>query len=75
METNNRRMGWQGKQFAAETGDPMGQQQCTKSEASLLCRSRLQLALVRGLARQLERGFPLPQSQPARVNFKYVFSF
>ena len=38
---------------------------CSKLEASLLCRSRLQLALIRGLARQLERGFPLPQPQPA----------
>ena len=32
---------------------------CSKRKASFLCRSRLQLALVRGLARQLERGFPL----------------
>ena len=48
---------------------------CTKSKASLLCRSQLQLALVRGLARQLERGFPLPQPQPATVEFEDLYSF
>ena len=48
---------------------------CSKREAALLCRSRLQLALVRGLARQLERGFPLPQPQPAHAAFEDVYSF
>ena len=48
---------------------------CTKSEASLICRSRLQLALVRGLARQLKRGFPLPQPQPAAAEFEDLYSF
>ena len=48
---------------------------CSKSEASLLCRSRLQLALLRGMARQLERGFPLPQPQPATVEFEDLYSF
>ena len=43
---------------------------CSKREAAFLCRSRLQLALVRGLARQLERGFPLPQPQPASAAFE-----
>ena len=33
---------------------------CSKSEAAATCRARLALALVRGLSRQLERGFPLP---------------
>ena len=32
----------------------------SKSEASSLCRSRLLLALLRGMARQLVRGFPRP---------------
>ena len=32
----------------------------SKSEASLLCRTRLLLALLRGMARQLERSFPRP---------------
>ena len=48
---------------------------CTKSEASLLCRSRLQLALVRGLARQLERGFPIPEPQPAALEHEDLYSF
>ena len=46
---------------------------CTKREAAVLCRSRLQLALVRGLGRQLERGFPLPQPQPAASEDIYSF--
>ena len=48
---------------------------CTKHEAASLCRSRLELALVRGLARQLERGFPLPQPQPAADEFVDLYSF
>ena len=47
---------------------------CSKSDASIICRSRLQLALVRGLARQLERGFPLPQPQPAEEQFEDLYS-
>ena len=43
---------------------------CSKREASLVCRSRLQLALVRGLARQLEWGFLLPQPQSAADEFE-----
>ena len=31
---------------------------CSNREASLLCRTRIELALIRGQARQLERGFP-----------------
>ena len=47
---------------------------CSKSDASIICRSRLQLALVRGLARQLERGFPLPQPQPAKEQYEDLYS-
>ena len=50
-------------------------QGCSKPEAALLCRSRLQLALVRGMARQLERGFPLPQPQPASAALEELYSF
>ena len=32
---------------------------CNKNEAAVMCRTRLTLALVRGLSHQLERGFPL----------------
>ena len=36
-----------------------------KREASLLCRTRIELALIRSQARQPERGFPSPESQSA----------
>ena len=47
---------------------------CAKGEAALLCRSRLQLALLRGLARQLERGFRLPEPQPVSEEYVDLFS-
>ena len=47
----------------------------TKHEAASLCRSRLELALVRGLARQLKRGFPLPLPQPTAEEFVDLYSF
>ena len=47
---------------------------CAKGEAALLCRSRLQLALLRGLARQLERGFRLPKPQPVSEEYVDFFS-
>ena len=47
---------------------------CAKGEAALLCRSRLQLALLRGLARQLERGFRLPKPQPVSEEYVDLFS-
>ena len=31
---------------------------CTLKEAGIVCRTKLQLSLLRSLARQLERGFP-----------------
>ena len=48
---------------------------CSKREASLLCRTRLELALIRGQARQLERGFPLPRVQEAMVDFEDPCAF
>ena len=48
---------------------------CSKGEASLLCRTRLELALIRGQARQLERGFPLPRAQEAMVDFEDPCAF
>ena len=48
---------------------------CSKSEASLSCRTRLELALIRGQARQLERGFPLPRAQEAMVDFEDPCAF
>ena len=47
---------------------------CTKGEAALLCSSRLRLALLRGQARQLERGFPLPQPQSVAEECVDLFS-
>ena len=86
-----RRNGWTFSPFAMETIGVWGGKarhvlqklatawanlnSCTKHEAASLCRSRLELALVRGLARQLERGFPLPQPQPAADEFVDLYSF
>ena len=86
-----RRNGWSFSPFAMETIGVWGGKArhllqklvtawanlhgCTKCEAASICRSRLELALVRGLARQLERGFPLPQPQPAAEEFVELYSF
>ena len=48
---------------------------CSKREAALLCRTRIELALIRGQARQLERGFPLPVSETASDDFNELFTF
>ena len=45
------------------------------SDAAIACRTRLALALVRGLARQLERGFPDSFSSAALDDFEDVLSF
>ena len=81
-----RRNGWSFSPFAMETIGVCGGKAnsllqklvnlwannngCSKSAAPLLCRSRLQLALLRGMARQLERGFPLPQPLRTCTRFK-----
>ena len=43
---------------------------CSKREASLLCRTRIELVLIRGQARQLERGFPVLESPVATDLFQ-----
>ena len=48
---------------------------CSMSDAALSCRARLALAVVRGLARQLERGFPARVSDHAVEDFEDVLSF
>ena len=45
------------------------------SDAALSCRGRLALAVVRGLARQLERGFPTLVSSHADEDYEDVLSF
>ena len=48
---------------------------CSKREASLLCRTRIELALIRGQARQLERGFPLVESPTVADDFQDPCAF
>ena len=48
---------------------------CPLSDAAQCCRARLALAVVRGLARQLERGFPTLISSHAHDDFEDVLSF
>ena len=48
---------------------------CSMSDAAMSCRARLALAVVRGLARQLERGFPARESDHAAVDFEDMLSF
>ena len=48
---------------------------CSMSDAALSCRARLALAVVRGLARQLERGFPARANGHAVEDFEDVLSF
>ena len=50
-------------------------QQCSKAEAAVTCRTRLALALVRGLARQLERGFPACNNDIVDEDFDDFYSF
>ena len=47
---------------------------CSLSDAALSCRARLALAVVRGLARQLERSFPTLVSSHAD-DYEDILSF
>ena len=49
--------------------------QCTKKEASAVCRTRLQLSLLRSLSRQLERAYPNPLGCDEEDIHTDLFSF